>query len=224
MNRFSNSRISNMFQSGLRQRGLMFGGLILIGLASFECWNYISTQHALLDILGELKFAGIRAASLLGFAFCAIDFAGIARIFTPEKGHEEPTEVWYLFGAWLLAAIFDATLTYWTVKISILSDPTKSIILAQTPKMVETVSIGIAAIDLIIRVLLINTFAIAGERLFSNAEDPLQPRVPHPAQPTIRPAYTPGSPQRPMPRQTPLSSVAYPLPKQSDYNEHNRSR
>jgi hypothetical protein len=29
-----------------------------------------------------------------------IDFAGIARLFTP-KMENEPNEVWYLFGAWL---------------------------------------------------------------------------------------------------------------------------
>jgi phage FluMu gp28-like protein len=46
-----------------------------------------------------------------GLTFCGIDFAGIARLFTPEQGRDEPAEVWYLFGAWILAAAMNATLT-----------------------------------------------------------------------------------------------------------------
>ena len=37
-------------------------------------------------------------------AFCGMDFAGIARLFTPEKGRSEHVEVWYLLAAWFLAA------------------------------------------------------------------------------------------------------------------------
>lgn len=95
------------------QRGAAWGLMIIGALLAFEIFNYSTTQFALTDVLGDLKFAGMRWASILAIAFCGIDFAGIARIFTPEQGRDEPTEVWYLFAAWLLAAGFNAMLTWW---------------------------------------------------------------------------------------------------------------
>ncbi|HEX2981861.1 MAG TPA: hypothetical protein VHO48_16495, partial [Anaerolineaceae bacterium] len=95
------------------QRGMAFGVIIIAALIAFEIFNYSTTEYALSDLLGDLRFAGVRWATILALAFCGIDFAGIARLFTPEEGAEEPTEVWYLFGAWLLAATMNAMLTWW---------------------------------------------------------------------------------------------------------------
>ena len=100
-------------------RGAAFGLIIVTALLAFEIFNYSTTQFALADVLGDLKFAGLRWATILAIAFCGIDFAGIARIFTPQQGRDEPAEVWYLFGAWLLAAGFNATLTWWGVSVAI---------------------------------------------------------------------------------------------------------
>src|SRR5215475_7489211 len=108
-----------LIQSAAHRRGLIFGGIILCALLSFEVFNYSSTAFALHDILGELSFGPLSWATILAIAFCGIDFAGIARIFTPETGRDEPAEVWYLFGAWLLAAGFNATLTWWGVSVAI---------------------------------------------------------------------------------------------------------
>ena len=102
-------------------RGFLFGILILGALLAFEIFNYSTTDFALTDLLGDLRFSDIRWATILAIAFCGIDFAGIARLFTPEKGAGEPKEVWYLFGAWLLAATMNAILTWWGVAIAILS-------------------------------------------------------------------------------------------------------
>ena len=103
-----------------QKRGVIFGGIILSALLAFEVFNYSSTAFALHDILGDLSFGPMSWATILAVAFCGIDFAGIARIFTPEQGRDEPAEVWYLFGAWLLAAGFNATLTWWGVSVAIL--------------------------------------------------------------------------------------------------------
>src|SRR5512137_2347968 len=100
-------------------RSGFFGGLLIVALLAFEIFNYSTTEFALSDILGDLSFAGIRWATLLSIAFCGIDFAGIARLFTPEQGADEPAEVWYLFGAWILAAAMNATLTWWGVSVAI---------------------------------------------------------------------------------------------------------
>ena len=61
------------------QRGLLFGLLIVGALLAFELFNYSTTEFALSDLLGELKFMGVRWATILSIAFCGIDFAGIAR-------------------------------------------------------------------------------------------------------------------------------------------------
>src|SRR4030095_706463 len=89
-----------IIQRAAHRRGLIFGGIILSALLAFEIFNYSSTLFALSDILGDLAFGPLRWAAILAFAFCGIDFAGIARIFTPETGRDEPAEVWYLFAAW----------------------------------------------------------------------------------------------------------------------------
>ncbi|OQY30909.1 MAG: hypothetical protein B6243_09370, partial [Anaerolineaceae bacterium 4572_5.2] len=90
----------------------LFGILIITALLAFEVFNYSSTDFALSDLLGELRFLGVRWSTILAIAFCGVDFAGIARLFTPEQGAEEPMEIWYLFGAWLLAATMNAMLTW----------------------------------------------------------------------------------------------------------------
>src|SRR5512145_830158 len=102
-----------------RQRGALFTLIMFGALLAFEIFNYSTTDFALNDLLGNLTFLGLRWSTILSIAFCGIDFAGIARLFTPEQGHDEPTEVWYLFGAWVLAAAMNATLTWWGVALAL---------------------------------------------------------------------------------------------------------
>ena len=82
-----------MIQRTAHKRGLIFGGIILCALLAFEVFNYSSTAFALQDILGDLAFGPLKWATILAVAFCGIDFAGIARIFTPEQGADGPKEV-----------------------------------------------------------------------------------------------------------------------------------
>ena len=160
-----------VIQRAAHNRGLIFGGIILCALLAFEIFNYSSTSFALQDILGDLSFGPLKWATVLAVAFCGIDFAGIARIFTPERGRDEPAEVWYLFGAWLLAAGFNATLTWWGVSVAILKHNAEGGVLLGQQTMASIVPIFVAGLVLLIRVLLINTFSIAGERIFTLAEE-----------------------------------------------------
>jgi len=41
------------------QRGLLFGLLIVTALLAFEVFNYSTTDFALTDLLGDLKFLGV---------------------------------------------------------------------------------------------------------------------------------------------------------------------
>src|SRR4030042_1533622 len=102
-------------------RGKLFGLLIIAALFAFELFNYSTTDFALSDLLGGLRFMGVRWSTILAIAFCGIDFAGIARLFTPEQGENGPKEVWYLFSAWLLAASMNAMLTWWGVTLAIVN-------------------------------------------------------------------------------------------------------
>jgi hypothetical protein len=183
MNRSLSFKLLPFLQGTAHKRGLIFGLIIFCALLAFEVFNYSSTLFALTDILGTLSFGPLRWAAILAFAFCAIDFAGIARIFTPEQGRDEPAEVWYLFAAWFLAAAFNASLTWWGVSVAILQNNAVGGVLLGASTMTKVVPIFVAAMVLLIRVLLINTFSIAGERIFSLA-DQRAPRYQN--QPTFR--------------------------------------
>jgi hypothetical protein len=207
MNRSMPIKLLPILQNTALRRGVIFGGIILSALLAFEVFNYSSTAFALHDILGDLSFGPFRWATILAFAFCGIDFAGIARIFTPEKGRDEPAEVWYLFGAWFLAAGFNATLTWWGVSVAILKHNAEGGVLLGQETMIKFVPIFVAAMVLLIRVLLINTFSIAGERLFSLADDS-QTRYQN------KPIYRPVNESLP----TPNSAFPRPAPKPAPVN------
>ena len=160
--------LASLFKGRHISRGAAWGIMIIGALLAFEVFNFSTTEFALNDVLGDLKFAGFRWATILSIAFCGIDFAGIARIFTPEHGQDEPTEVWYLFGAWLLAAAMNAMLTWWGVSVAIISHSSLgagSVISSAT--LTKAVPVFVAIMVWLIRVLIIGTFSLAGDRLFS---------------------------------------------------------
>jgi hypothetical protein len=171
-NNFRNGRgIGSMLKGINLRRGMAWGLIIICALCAFEAFNYTTTQFALADVLGNLKFAGIPWATILALAFCGIDFAGIARLFTPEQGRDEPAEVWYLFGAWLLAAAMNATLTWWGVSVAIVNHSSLAGGVVMTNStLTKVVPIFVAIMVWLIRVLIIGTFSVAGERLFSQAD------------------------------------------------------
>jgi hypothetical protein len=73
----------------LPQKSIM-GAILVVALLAFELFNFDTTRYALSNLLGDVRFVGISWASILATAFCAIDFAGLARLFTPEQGRDEP--------------------------------------------------------------------------------------------------------------------------------------
>lgn len=165
-----NLRFNGLMQRINLRRGLAFGILIVGALLAFELFNYSTTVFALTDLLGDLDFAGLRWATILAIAFCGIDFAGIARLFTPEEGANEPTEVWYLFGAWLLAATMNAVLTWWGVSLALLNRENLGNAIVAGETLLRIVPIFVAILVWLIRVMIIGTFSVAGDRLFSQAD------------------------------------------------------
>jgi len=210
MNRSLNLQLNLLpfLKSASLKRGAIFGGILISALLAFELFNFGTTSFALQDVLGNLKFAGIQWSTILAFAFCGIDFAGIARIFTPEQGRDEPAEVWYLFGAWLLAAGFNAMLTWWGVSVAILNHTTEGGSLVGQATMIKAVPIFVAGMVWLIRVLIIGTFSVAGERLFTLADAGQRP-VSHQNN-SVRPAFTPSQNYpRPAPKPRPAPSAGY---------------
>jgi hypothetical protein len=160
--------LAALFKGKKISRGAAWGFMIIGALLAFEIFNFSTTEFALNDVLGELKFAGFRWATILSIAFCGIDFAGIARMFTPEQGADEPAEVWYLFGAWLLAAAMNAMLTWWGVSIAIINHSSLGAgSVVSNTTLTKAVPIFVAIMVWLIRVLIIGTFSLAGDRLFS---------------------------------------------------------
>jgi len=162
-----NYNLSTLSGGRTLERGAAWGMMIIAALLAFEIFNFSSTDFALQDVLGDLRFMGIRWATILAIAFCGIDFAGVARLFTPEQGDDEPAEVWYLFGAWLLAAVMNAMLTWWGVSVAIAQNGHVGSAVVSSTTMTKVVPIFVAVMVWLIRVLIIGTFSIAGERLFS---------------------------------------------------------
>ena len=79
MNRSASLNMSPVLHKAALKRGLIFGGIIFSALLAFEIFNFSSTSFALSDVLGDLSFGPFKWATILAFAFCGIDFAGIAR-------------------------------------------------------------------------------------------------------------------------------------------------
>lgn len=221
--------IPRLWNSLIGQRKRAFGFMILGALLAFEVFNFSTTEFALHDVLGELQFIGIKWATILSIAFCGIDFAGIARIFTPEQGSDEPMEVWYLFGAWLLAAAMNATLTWWGVSVAISSHVSQGAVIVGGQTLNGVVPIFVAVMVWVIRILIIGTFSVAGEHLFDLHEtrQRRQPSVPaqtasaysrpeyqnsyRPANVTPRPQAASGP--RPGPALTPAAQLRTPAPR-----------
>ncbi|MCX8025750.1 MAG: hypothetical protein N3A60_11155 [Thermanaerothrix sp.] len=158
-----------------RHRGILFGALLLVALVGFELFNYSTTYVALHDLLGDLSFGPLQWATILAIAFCAIDFAGIARLFTPEQGENEPREIWYLFGAWLLAATMNAVLTWWSVSLALVEHTPRASAFINADLLIQVVPLFIAILVWVTRILLIGTLTLAGQRLFASQPSSPQP-------------------------------------------------
>ncbi len=152
----------------------IFGGLILVALFFFEVFNYSTTDFALHDLLGDLAFLGIKWSTILAIAFCGIDFAGIARLFAHHE--EEPTETWYLLGAWLLAASMNAMLTWWGVSVALLQHVPAGASVLGTETVQKVIPVFVAILVWLVRVLIIGTISVAGPQLFGGWAVP-EPRT-----------------------------------------------
>jgi hypothetical protein len=146
------------------QKGLVYIVVIVMALFAFEAFNFGTTDYALTDLLGDLKFFGIRWATLLSIAFCAIDFTGIAKLFAPQTDQKEANSGWYMFGAWILAATMNAILTWWGVVMAMENHSVLSAAIVNASSIGKAVPIFIALMVWVIRILLIGSLSQQWDR------------------------------------------------------------
>jgi hypothetical protein len=151
------------------ERGLprqtTIGLILVLALLAFEIFNFDTTRFALANLLGEASFMGLRWATILAIAFCAIDFAGLAYILTPGRPQAGQNEVWYLMGAWLLGATMNALMTWWAVSLTLLDHNLGNEVLARE-QLLEVVPIYVAVLVWLTRILFIGAFSVAGNSIF----------------------------------------------------------
>lgn len=140
---------------------MVIGLLFLMALVAFEIFNFDTTRYALDNLLGGVTFAGLRWATVLAIAFCAIDFAGLVRFFLPEEEDAPtPVGVWYLMGAWLLGATMNALMTWWAITLTLLNHSVGNELLSRV-QILEIVPLLIAGLVWLTRILFIGAFAIS---------------------------------------------------------------
>lgn len=145
-------------------RQMVVGGILVIALIAFELFNFDTTKYALTNLLGPISFAGVGWAAILAIAFCGIDLAGLVRLLTPERGADEPKEVWYLMGAWLLGATMNAVMTWWAVSLTLLNHEFGNEVLSREA-LLKSVPIFVAVLVWLTRILFIGSISVAGEQL-----------------------------------------------------------
>jgi hypothetical protein len=213
------------------QRGLFVGVILFVALIAFEIFNFDTTQFALRNLLGNVTFLGLQWASILAIAFCAIDFAGLNRLFSPNGSAKEQREVWFLMGAWLLGATMNAVMTWWAVSVTLLNNDFGNEVLNRQ-QLLRYVPIFVAVLVWLTRILFIGSLTIAGESLFggtqkrrgasrasqvrSTATRSTSSRSTTPSRIKAAPKQT----ARPAPRQT--ASTAPPPVGKNDSGNHNR--
>lgn len=157
-------------------RQLVIGVILVFALLAFELFNFDTTRFALESLLGDIRFMNLTWAAILALAFCAIDFAGLAKLFTPERGADEPKEVWYLMGAWFLGATMNAIMTWWAVSLTLLDSQLGNEILSRDD-VLRYVPVFVAALVWLTRILFIGALSVTGERLlYGDRNDPHSPR------------------------------------------------
>jgi hypothetical protein len=207
---------SQIFKGKMPQRNVIWGGLIIGALFAFESFNFSTTDFALNDLLGNLRFAGMRWSTILAIAFCGIDFAGIARLLTPEENAQENKEAWFLFGAWLLAATMNAMLTWWGVSIAVVTHTALGSAVVPRETLLKVVPIFVAVMVWLIRILIIGAFSQAGDRMFGKVQSHAKINNSRPVTRASTPLSRPVVSSR---RQVPsMSANARPKPTQRTYS------
>lgn len=167
------SLLKSFTADGKPNISLVIVGILISALIGFEIFNFDTTQYALRNLFGGLRFAGIEWAAILAFAFCGIDFAGLIRLFTPQIGFDEPKEVWLLTGAWLIGATMNAVMTWYAVALAINGRSLGTALISYND-ILYYAPIFIATLVWLTRILFIGAISITTDRLLHQTALPRQ--------------------------------------------------
>lgn len=143
-------------------RRVIVGAILALALVAFELFNFDTTEYALENLLGMVSFASVRWATILAIAFCSIDFAGLARLLTPDEeksagGYLKPTHL--LLAAWLLGGGMNALMTWWAVSLALMGHNLGNELISRE-QLLRGVPIFVALLVWITRLLIIGSFII----------------------------------------------------------------
>jgi len=159
-------RITSLFT---RHKKTIVALMLMVAMVGFELFNFATTEAALDYFLGGAMMFGVTWAMLIAIPACLVDFAGLSRIFTPQKGKEEPIGVYLTYGGWFVAAILNAGLTWFGVLSIMVTIPGLGNEVVSRDTLLSWVPIGIATFVFLIRVSLIGALNVAGEKWESKA-------------------------------------------------------
>lgn len=148
-------------------KNLVFLVVMLSAIVAFEIFNFTTTQEVLDMILGQTQIMNyLTLGTLLALGACAFDFGGLGRMLTTEQDfRKEPREVMILFVGWLLAAVFNAFLTWVAVMFAFDTGGQLPSVLAGKQQLVAA---GIAVFVFVIRFILIFGFATFSDKINLN--------------------------------------------------------
>lgn len=224
MSYHNNSYRRSSGDNALGYRKLVTTTILAVALIGFETFNFSTTAYALGDLLGKLSFLGIPWSTTLAIAFCAIDFAGVARLFLPESDEQAPKELWFLFGAWLLAATMNAVLTWWGISMAVVNRSLASTAIINPQILTHSIPVFVAILVWVTRILLIGSFSIAVKPAQAREQRPQYERNEQPVQqplivrrnerqsPSRRPEPIPQRSHQPQPTYQPREPEPEELP------------
>ena len=161
------TRLTGKYFQGLKFQSSTASLLVIIAaLAALEAFNFSTTDFALRNLVGDWGAGAMRWSTILALAFCAMDFAGIARLLDPDNEvNATSRENWYLLGAWALAGAMNTGLTWWGVSLAVLNHPVESTLLMDPMTIVRVVPVYMAVMVWAIRILIIGMLVTALNKL-----------------------------------------------------------
>lgn len=147
----------------------VLAGLLLGGLALLIIFNFSTTYETLNQLFG-----GGMAILVFSISFSLVDFAGIARVLTPDEDiRDEPPFIWLLFGVWLIAALIDIITTWWWATLRMQAYGGLNHLPTDMAWMASLLPWGIAISEFCIRVPLVILIGQYGERWFKAMRNPI---------------------------------------------------
>ena len=157
------SLVADLRDDSRLMRHFAITAIMTVALIAFEIFNFDTTRFALDSLIGSVRFMGFTWAAILAVAFCAIDFAGLFRLFSPDSAEQTDKYVGMLMGAWLLGATMNAVMTWWAVSLTLLANPYGNAVLS-ADVLLKVVPVFVAMLVWLTRVLFIGALNYSGEQ------------------------------------------------------------